>query len=50
MRFASDFSNDGLLAELLYISCNLSSRRLSIVQMIVPSCLCSEVHVGFVGC
>ncbi len=47
---ASDFSNGGFLAALLYISCNLSSLRLSIVQMRVPSSLCSEVCVGFVGC
>ena len=50
MRCASDFSNGGLLAALLYISCSLSSLRLYFVQMRVPSCLCSEVCVGFVGC
>jgi hypothetical protein len=38
------------LAVLLYISCSLSSLRFSIVQMRVPSSLCSEVCVGFVGC
>ena len=31
MSCASNFSNGGLLAALLYISCNLSSLRLSIV-------------------
>ena len=49
-RCASDFSNGGLLAALLYISCNLSSLRLSIVQMRVPSGLYSEMCVGFAGC
>ena len=46
----SDSSNGELLAALLYISCSLSNLRLSIVQMRVPSGLCSEVCVGFVGC
>ena len=44
------FSNGGLLAAWLYISCNLSSLRLSILQMWAPSGLCSEMCVGFVGC
>jgi hypothetical protein len=50
MSFAIDSSNCGLLAELLHISYNLSSRRLSIVHMAVPCGLCREVCVGFVGC
>ena len=50
MSCASDFSKRGLLAALLYISCTLSSPRLSIVQTRVPSGLFSEVCVGFVGC
>jgi len=50
IRCASDSSNGGLLAVLLYISCSLSSLRFSIVQMRVPSGLCSEVCDGFVGC
>ena len=49
MSCASDFSNGGLLPALWYISCSLSSLRLSIVQMNVPSGLCSEVCVGFAG-
>ena len=50
MSCASDFSNGGLLDALLYISCNLSILRLSILQMRAPFGLCSEVCVGFVGC
>jgi len=49
MSCASNFSNGGLLAVLLYISCILFSLRLSIVQMGVPFGLCSEVRDGFVG-
>ncbi len=50
MSCASDSSNGELLAEFLYISCSLSNRRLSIVQMVFPFSLCNEVCVGFVGC
>ncbi len=50
MSRAIDSSNGGLLAALLYISCSLSSLRLSFVQMRVLSGLSSEVCVGFVGC
>ena len=50
IKCASDSSNGRLLAALLYISRSLSSLRLSIVQMRVPSSLCSKVCVGFVGC
>ena len=35
---------------LLYMSCSLSSLRFSIMQMRVPSGLCSVVCDGFVGC
>jgi hypothetical protein len=50
MRCASDSSKGGLLGELLYMSYSLSSLRLSIVQMRVPSGLCSVVCDGIVGC
>jgi hypothetical protein len=50
MRCASASSNGGLLGVLLYVSCSLSSLRFSIVQMRVPSVLCSVVCDGFVGC
>ncbi len=50
MRCASDSSNGGLLDVLLYMSYSLSSLRLSIVQIRVPSSLCSVVRDGFVGC
>ena len=50
MRCASDSSNGGLLGVLLYMSCNLSSLRFSIVRMRVPSGLCSVVCDGFVVC
>jgi hypothetical protein len=50
MRCASDSSKGGLLVELLYMSCSLSSLRSSIVQMRVPSGLCSVVRDGIVGC
>ena len=49
MRCASDSSKGGLLGELLYMSCSLSSLRLSIVQIRAPSGLCSVVCDGFVG-
>ncbi len=50
MRCASDSSNGGFSGVLLYMSCSLSSIRFSIVQMWVPSGLCSVVCDGFVGC
>ena len=50
MRCASDSSKVGLLGVLLYMSCNLSSRRFSIVVIKVPSGLCSVLCDGFVGC
>ena len=50
IRCASDSSNGGLLAVLLYMSCSLSSLRFSIVQVRVPSGMCSVVCDGFVGC
>ena len=50
IRRASDSSNGGLLAVLLYMACSLSSLRLSIVQTRVPSSLRSVVCDGLVGC
>ena len=50
IRCASDSSNIGLLAVLLYMSCSLSSLRFSIVHMRVPSGLCSVVCDGFDWC
>ena len=35
---------------MLYMSCSLSSFRFSIVQMRVPSGVCSVACDGFVGC
>ena len=49
VRYASDSSNYGLLAVLLYISCSLSSLRFSIVHMRVSSGMCSEGCVCFAG-
>ena len=49
IRCASDSSKGGLLCELLYMSCSLSSLRLSIVQMWVLSGLCNVVCDRFVG-
>ena len=50
MSFARDSSNGGFMGILLYMSCSLSNLLFSIVNMVVPSGLCSEVCVGFVGC
>ena len=50
IRCASDSSKGGLLCELLYMSCSLSSLRLAIMQMRVPSGLCNAVCDRFVGC
>ncbi len=50
MRCARDSFNGGLFDVLLYMSCSLSSLRFSIVQMRVPSGMCSVVCDGFVGC
>ena len=50
MRCASDSSKGGLLGEMLYMSCSISSLRLSIVQMRVSSGLCSVVCDGIVEC
>ena len=50
MSCASDSSNGGFSGVLLYMSCSLSNLRFSIVQMRVPSGLCSVVCDGFVGC
>ena len=50
MRCASASSNGGLLDVLLYVSCSLSSLGFSIVQMRVPSGLCSVMCDGFVWC
>ena len=49
-RCASDSSNEGLWGVFLHISCSLFSLRLSIVEMRVPSGLCSVLSDGFVGC
>jgi hypothetical protein len=50
MSFARDSLNGGFAGILLYMLCIFSNLMFSIVQMLVPSSLCSEVCVGFVGC
>ncbi len=50
MSFARDSSNGVFVGILLHMSCSLSNLLFSIVQMVVPSGLCNEVCVGFVGC
>jgi hypothetical protein len=43
MSFARDSSNGGFMGMVLYMSCSLSNLLFSIVQMVVPSGLCSEM-------
>ena len=50
MSFARNSSIRGSVGMLYYMSCSLSNLLFSIVQMGVPSGLCNEVCVGFVGC